>query len=473
MKSYFTIDELCYSYTAEQKGIDNTPPDNIKEHLKKLIEFLNPLRETWGSAIRINSGYRCPELNQAVGGVSTSAHCFDIDTEILTTTGWKTVDTISKDDTCYSYNLETKKIEKSPIKKIIIQDYDGDFYRLETKHLSLAVTSKHRMLTQIPDSTNKDERIELIENIYNKRRKYKCAAESSFLNIYDVDILRLCMAVIADGCIDFTKNGKFRGCRFKLVKERDIKELENILEKTKIPYTKKYVKSYTLEDKSDYYCWKYYINGTNAKPIFDIIGKNKKIPFWFLDLSPEILKQLVITYAKFDGHFDLRENCSGITIFSIDEENVNLLQLMCIFSNMRCIKRTFCNQKVCINGKTNIMPYFYHLYVTQNKNISKVKNTDWEKIHYKGKVWCINNDNTTVIIRRNGKSSIQGNCEGWACDMYPANNKFEEFKQFIIEYLKDKAFDQAIIEKSGASKWIHFGLYSKNRQRKQIFKIEQ
>ena len=75
MKSYFTIEELSKSDVAEQQEIDNTPPDNIKENLKKLIEFLNPLREAWGSAIRINSGYRCPELNQAVGGVATSAHC--------------------------------------------------------------------------------------------------------------------------------------------------------------------------------------------------------------------------------------------------------------------------------------------------------------------------------------------------------------------------------------------------------------
>ena len=75
MKSYFTIEELSKSDIAEQQEIDNTPPDNIKENLKKLIEFLNPLREAWGSAIRINSGYRCPELNQAIGGVATSAHC--------------------------------------------------------------------------------------------------------------------------------------------------------------------------------------------------------------------------------------------------------------------------------------------------------------------------------------------------------------------------------------------------------------
>lgn len=74
MKSYFTIEELCYSYTAEQKGIDNTPPDYIKDNLEDLINFLNPLREKWGSPIIINSGYRCPELNKLVGGVPTSAH---------------------------------------------------------------------------------------------------------------------------------------------------------------------------------------------------------------------------------------------------------------------------------------------------------------------------------------------------------------------------------------------------------------
>lgn len=74
MNNYFTIKELCYSYTAEQKGIDNSPSKEIEEHLKELISFLNPIREKWGSGIQVNSGYRCPELNKAVGGVDTSAH---------------------------------------------------------------------------------------------------------------------------------------------------------------------------------------------------------------------------------------------------------------------------------------------------------------------------------------------------------------------------------------------------------------
>lgn len=74
MNSYFTIEELCYSDTAKQKNIDNTPNEEIKKRLQTLINFLNPLREAWNSGIRINSGYRCPELNKAVGGVENSAH---------------------------------------------------------------------------------------------------------------------------------------------------------------------------------------------------------------------------------------------------------------------------------------------------------------------------------------------------------------------------------------------------------------
>lgn len=72
---YFTIHELTQSDTALQKGIDNTPPPAIKVKLTSLINnLLDPIREAWGGPIYVNSGYRCPVLNKAVGGVSTSQH---------------------------------------------------------------------------------------------------------------------------------------------------------------------------------------------------------------------------------------------------------------------------------------------------------------------------------------------------------------------------------------------------------------
>lgn len=75
MDNYFTISELCASETARAKGIDNTPTKQITDNLHLLItECLNPIREAYGKPIKVTSGYRCAELNKAVGGKSTSQH---------------------------------------------------------------------------------------------------------------------------------------------------------------------------------------------------------------------------------------------------------------------------------------------------------------------------------------------------------------------------------------------------------------
>ena len=72
---YFTLQELKRSETAERLGIDNTPDAEVVGHLETLVErLLDPLREAFGRPIIVTSGYRCPELNKAVGGSPTSAH---------------------------------------------------------------------------------------------------------------------------------------------------------------------------------------------------------------------------------------------------------------------------------------------------------------------------------------------------------------------------------------------------------------
>lgn len=67
--------EMMRSDTADRRGIDNRCSKEDAERLKKLIEnVLDPLREAYGKPIKVNSGYRCPELNKAVGGSKTSDH---------------------------------------------------------------------------------------------------------------------------------------------------------------------------------------------------------------------------------------------------------------------------------------------------------------------------------------------------------------------------------------------------------------
>ena len=72
---YFSIAELTQSATAERLAIDNTPPRAAHTMLTILVEqLLDPIRRRYGAPIIVTSGYRCPALNTAVGGVTNSHH---------------------------------------------------------------------------------------------------------------------------------------------------------------------------------------------------------------------------------------------------------------------------------------------------------------------------------------------------------------------------------------------------------------
>ena len=72
---HFTIEELYASKTAKDKGINNMPSVREMVNLVYLAAYvLEPLRKAMGEPIKIGSGFRCQQLNKAVGGVSNSQH---------------------------------------------------------------------------------------------------------------------------------------------------------------------------------------------------------------------------------------------------------------------------------------------------------------------------------------------------------------------------------------------------------------
>jgi len=71
----FTLAEFTKSQTASRMDIDNTPQGEHLDAAKELFEnVVQPVRDTFGVTV-INSGYRSPDLNEAVGGSSRSQHC--------------------------------------------------------------------------------------------------------------------------------------------------------------------------------------------------------------------------------------------------------------------------------------------------------------------------------------------------------------------------------------------------------------
>lgn len=72
---YFTLQELTKSTTATRLKIDNTPNAEILRNLQYGVSMvLDPLRRIHQQPIIITSGYRCAQLNKAVGGVANSWH---------------------------------------------------------------------------------------------------------------------------------------------------------------------------------------------------------------------------------------------------------------------------------------------------------------------------------------------------------------------------------------------------------------
>ena len=93
---YFSLGEFSHSDTAVSLGINNTIPEECEANIEHLVHcVLDPLREHWGLPIRVTSGYRCPELNDEVGGVEGSYHMDGCAADITATDPARNVELMS------------------------------------------------------------------------------------------------------------------------------------------------------------------------------------------------------------------------------------------------------------------------------------------------------------------------------------------------------------------------------------------
>ena len=72
----FTLSEMTKSETALRHDMDNSPAQTAISNLQALaVHVLQPVRDHYGKGVRVNSGFRHPDVNAKVGGSKTSDHC--------------------------------------------------------------------------------------------------------------------------------------------------------------------------------------------------------------------------------------------------------------------------------------------------------------------------------------------------------------------------------------------------------------
>lgn len=75
LSNNFSLNEFTTSYVATRLGIDNIPGAAVIRNLTILCsKVLQPIRDHYGKSVNINSGFRCLELNRAIGSKDTSQH---------------------------------------------------------------------------------------------------------------------------------------------------------------------------------------------------------------------------------------------------------------------------------------------------------------------------------------------------------------------------------------------------------------
>ena len=75
LTEHFTLTEMTFSDTANLCGIDNAPNSEEIEHLVQTCEVLEKIRTLCDdNPVIVTSGFRCDELNKAIGGATNSAH---------------------------------------------------------------------------------------------------------------------------------------------------------------------------------------------------------------------------------------------------------------------------------------------------------------------------------------------------------------------------------------------------------------
>ena len=128
LTEHFTLEELTRSTVAERLAMDNTPPEGIVRALGVLALGLESMRLLLGNPMRINSGYRCPALNQAVRGVKTSAH----------TTGY------AADFICPGYGTPLEIVQRLAASGL---EFDQLIQEGTWVHISFAPAMRHQVLT--------------------------------------------------------------------------------------------------------------------------------------------------------------------------------------------------------------------------------------------------------------------------------------------------------------------------------------
>jgi len=351
--------------------------------------------------------------------------CYDEETEILTPEGWKKFTEIKERDTVICYWENSHCLKPSYIIKKFVFDYEGIAIKLESRYIDLLVTPEHRVLIK---DASKSRIVKRAFELLGRKKPFWIPVAAPFYKRHTANgmqithhvsehTIKLLAWIITEGWLEYHhRNGKpFRIGIGQSIKHKEyVKEIEECITKLGLSARK-------YQRKDGVILWKFNTRSTEKLlSYFDSLDIHR-IPRRLLNQDYPNLKILFDTLMKGDGIISKNTYCT-----TSEKLKDDFLELCCKLGYSCTVTKTSSND-IVINRKCKVKD-IYRIYVRKRNGEGWAKVDNVSTQYYKGKVWCVTVPSGFIVVRRNGKIAICGNCE------------------FIN--LQDKRFEYETLEKS-------------------------
>ena len=400
-------------------------------------------------------GKDLPLLVNVPGYSGVRIHCLTPDTEVLTEKGWQNLEQFEANPAtqCYTYNTEKGIAELKPINFFVKQAYDGELYSSEGRRINYSVTDKHRMYALTKKHGGERE--------WQWRTADDIPYGSGFLTAVNKDgeelsekqkaFYRLLMAVQADGYI-YQYSMHASKTVFHFTKQRKVERVKELI--TAIGET--YTESVSSDGKTHLR-----LSPSLSERVIEVLnpyredGSVKILPWELLWLKSEDLKDLLLEYLFFDGRWENYLKCNkNMIISSTNLHTLNVLQAMASLCGMR----SYIHDGGSSDPKRSTI---WEISLYEGQDVVHPESATYHHEHYNGNVWCLNNENHTLIIRRKNRVMVVSNCGNTALDtegcLLPGVNDIKgrvsnsRYWYSLLERLIVRA------EKNGEMVWIEVG----------------
>lgn len=334
--------------------------------------------------------------------------CVTEDTDVLTPSGWKTLDELSINDDIYTWKDGVMNI--NTVDAINIYDYDGELHRYEGRDVIQEVSPEHRIVYKTGTNAWKIKQSKSL--IDSKSPIYFPVTAENYDNDYDIsdDLLKFITFILTDGSIDIQHEKLTRIKWCKSHNRWGINEFKTVCDVLGFNYNQTTQRSefgdvevFTLPNQE-------------ISHVLDMMNYTKAVLPEFLTKLSKKQSQLVLgLWSKLDGYEErFRLQCDNTDIADM----VQHIAFRAGYGSRQ-------HSRLIGNNRTETL--YVKIYKASSKMASKK-----EKFHYKGRIWCPTTEDGVVIFRKNGKVFVSGNS--------PFTNISVYDDYFLKELIKDYIF---------------------------------